>query len=388
MESNTEEPIVIEVNSLYAQFQGLSDKRKAKGIRYRLGDLLVLMVLAKICGQDNPSGMADWVKERGEQLQAFLKLKRARMPHHSTYRRIMAEVVDVAELEQLVHTWFRRKSVGGKPLWIAMDGKVLRGTLDDQQKGTYLLAAYVPSEGLVMMEIAIDGKGSEIPGAVELLKLIDLRHTVVMGDALHTQREISARIVSAGGEYVWFAKGNQPQMETDIALWFDPEPTPAPGVGCLPKDLSSAKETNKGHGRVEERTLTVSSQMKSYLDWPGLEQVFKLERRFTTTNNGAVTHQVVYGFTSLTQSEITPDQLLKKIRAYWGIESGLHYRRDVTLQEDRTRLTKGHAGQVMACLNNLILGLLNHSKKFRFLPAARRYFDAHPNEAFCLISGL
>jgi hypothetical protein len=85
MESITEESIVIEVNSLYAQFQGLSDKRKAKGLRYRPGDLLVLMVLAKLCGQDNPSGIADWVKERGAQLQEFLKLKRARMPVWSKY---------------------------------------------------------------------------------------------------------------------------------------------------------------------------------------------------------------------------------------------------------------------------------------------------------------
>ncbi len=387
MESNTE-GLVIDVDSLYARFKGLKDKRKAKGLRYALVDILVMMTVAKLCGQDNPSGIADWVKNRGEQLHELLKLKRKTMPHHSTYRRITAEVVDVEELEELVHTWFVAKPEAGKQIWVAIDGKVLRGTLDDQQRGTYWLAAYLPSDGLVMMEMAIPGKGHEIPGAVKLLRKIDLRNTVVIGDALHTQREVSAMLVAAGGDYVWFAKGNQPYMESNIRLWFDPDPDPLPGVGYPAKDFESARETNKGHGRMEERVITVSSQLKDFLEWPGLEQVFKLERRFTITKTGQTTQQVVYGFTSLTNHEISAIQLLEKTRSYWGIENGLHYRRDVTFHEDRTRMTKGHAGQVMACLNNLILGLLAGYPKHDFLPALRRYFDANPSAAFSLISGL
>jgi len=68
------------------------------------------------------------------------------------------------------------------------------------------------------MEIALDGKGSEIPGAAQLLKMVDLREKVVMGDALHTQRAISIQIVEVGSNYIWFAKGNQPQLEEDIRL--------------------------------------------------------------------------------------------------------------------------------------------------------------------------
>jgi hypothetical protein len=92
----------------------------------------------------------------------------------------------------------------------------------------------------------------------------------------------------------------------------------------------------------------------------------------------------VYGFTSLTRDEITPLQLLDKIRSYWSVESGLHYRRDVTLREDYTRLTKGRAGQAMACLNNLILGILLSKKMFRTIQTARRYFSAHPGKALNL----
>ena len=92
--------------------------------------------------------------------------------------------------------------------------------------------------------------------------------------------------------------------------------------------------------------------------------------------------------TSLSREEITPKNLLKKIRAYWGIENGLHYRRDVTLREDHTRMTKANAGRIMACLNNLVIGLVFTKTNYAYLPHARRFFDAHPAIAFALITQL
>jgi hypothetical protein len=94
----------------------------------------------------------------------------------------------------------------------------------------------------------------------------------------------------------------------------------------LPKDLEWIQNTQKGHGRIEVRTLTVSSQLKGFLDWPYVKQVFKLERRFTFFKTGTVQEQTVYGLTSLSRAEIAPDHLLEITRSYWGIENGLHYR--------------------------------------------------------------
>jgi predicted transposase YbfD/YdcC len=384
MESNTQAGLIFDVGSLYAHFQGLSDKRKRRGLRYSLATILVLIMLAKTCGENHPSGIAEWAKHRSGMLVELLKLRRETMPADSTYRRILAEVVDVEELEQLSSEYLSGKKFFGKQILVTIDGKVLCGTLDDKQNGTYLLAAYLPSEGIVLMEVAIAGKGSEIPAAPQVLKSIDLREKVVMGDAMHTQRPVSIQIVESGGEYIWFAKGNQPQMEENIRLWFEPDVQPIPGMSFPPKDFETARETNKGHGRLETRTITVSSQLKDFLDWPYLEQIFKLERHFVSLKTGEVQEQTEYGFTSLSREEIAPLKLLKMTRSYWGIENGLHYRRDVTLREDYTRLTKGRAGQAMACLNNLLLGILLSKKKYRTIPTARRYFNAHPAEALDL----
>lgn len=388
MKCNTENDLVFDLGSLYAHLQTLSDMRHPRGLRYPLATILVLLVMAKLCGEDRPSGIAEWAKHRTELLAELLHLKRKRMPHHSTYRRILAEVIAVEELEQISSHYLSGKRYFGKQVMVAIDGKVLRGTLDEAQNGTYLLAAYLPTEGIVLMEVAIEGKGSEIPAAPKVLQSIDLRQKVVMGDALHTQREVSIQIVEAGGDYMWLVKGNQPQLEEDIRLWFEPEPDPIPGVGRVPKDFESAKETTKGHGRIEERTITVSSQLNDFLDWPYLEQVFMLQRRFTYTKTGEIRERVIYGITSIPREKITPGKLLKMTRSYWGIENGLHYRRDVTLLEDRTRMTKGSAGQAMACINNLVLSILLGKMKFRYIPSARRYFDAHPQQAFQLITRL
>jgi len=388
MKSNTAEEHIIDLGSLYTKLQGLSDSRSPRGLRYPLAVILILMVLAKLSGENTPSGIAEWAQYRSEALSEHLKLKRKRMPHHSTYRRIMAEVISPEEFELLVSEYLIGKTYFGKKVLVSIDGKVLRGTLDEKQDGTYLLAAYLPAEGLVLMEIAIDGKGKEIPGALALLKRLDLREKIVMGDALHTQREASREICIAGGDYIWYAKGNQSQMEEDIRLWFEPEPDPIPGQGRLPKDFESAQTTNKGHGRIDERKITVSSQLNDFLDWPFLKQVFELRRCVKNTKTGEIKERVIYGFTSLAREEVTPKELLHLIRAYWGIENGLHYRRDVTLLEDRTRIKNKDAGQIMACINNLILGLLIGKKKFPYLPSARRYFNANLNEAFELIGGL
>lgn len=388
MKCNISEGQVFDVGSLYGKFRELKDKRNPKGLRYELGTLVLLMTLAKICGEDNPSGMADWAKHRRELLCEALQLERKSMPHHSTYRRISEEVLCVEELEEMLSALWSEKRFFGKQVLLAMDGKVLRGTLNDEQKGVYLLAAYLPSEGIVLMEMEVVGKGSEIPTAPKLLKSIDLREKVVMGDALHTQREVSIQIVESGGDYIWLAKGNQPQLEEDIRLWFEPDPTPLAGQSYVPKDFETTHTVSKGHGRLEERSLTVSSQLNDFLDWPYLEQVFKLERRFTTLKTGVVQTQIVYGFTSLSRDKMAPTQLIALIRSYWGIENGLHYRRDVTLREDKTRMTKPHMGRVMACLNNLVLGLLIGKLKFRYLPAARRYFAAFPMQALTLLTQL
>lgn len=179
-------------------------------------------------------------------------------------------------------------------------------------------------------------------------------------------------------------KGNQPQLEDDLRLWFGPDPDPIPGQAYPPKDFATTQSVNKGHGRIEQRTLTASSQLKDFLNWPSHEQVFKLERRFLFLKTSEVEEQVVYEITSLTRDEVSPHSLLQMTRTYWDIENGLHYRRNVTLPPRPDSHDPQKCTRVMACLNNLVLSLLIGKLNYRYLPPARRFFAAHPDQAFAL----
>lgn len=372
---------VINLSSLYGRFQSLTDRRKPKGKRYTLETILLGIFLAKLCGEDKPSGIAEWVQLRGEWLAGVLGLKRKEMPSHHTYRRVLANGVDAEEFESLARTHHRRHGKAGYHVVLSMDGKVIRGTIDvGVSDGLCLLAAYLPGEGITLAQIALPSQQNEISAAPWLLEWVDLRNKVVIGDAIHTQRQVSIQIGRAGGHYLWTVKANQHQFHRDLQDWFDLEVELIPGMGCPPKDFRSATTTTKGHGRIETRTLTTSSQLNDFVDWPFMQQVFKLERMTRMCKSGKRRQEIVYGVTSLSAEEASPEQLLQMLRSYWKIESGLHYRRDVSLHEDQTRFKSHSAAHVMAVINNLILGLLVDSN-FSFIPSARRYFAAHPEAA-------
>ena len=383
MESNTGQ--VINLGGLYQRFCGLKDKRKAKGKRYALATILVGMFLAKLCGEDKPSGMAEWVALRGAWLAQALGLKRKSMPSHHTYRRTLADTVDVQEFEALAREQQRSSGKAGYQVVVAMDGKVVRGTIDlDVSDGLCLLALFLPGEGITLAQLAIGEGQSEVSAAPTLLDWIDLRNKVVIGDALHTQRQISIRIGKAGGHFLWTVKGNHPQLLQDLEDWFDDRVPLLPGQGCPPKDFRSATVSSKGHGRLEVRTLTTSSQLNDFLDWPFLQQVFQLKRTVTLSRTGKTHQETVYGITSLASEQASPAQLLEMLRSYWRIENSLHYPRDVTLHEDQTRFKKHSAAHNMAIINNLLLALLAKSD-FPFVPSARRFFAAHPDQALALL---
>ena len=383
MECNTGR--IINLGSLYTRFQRLVDKRKPKGKRYALATILLVMFLAKLSGEDTPSGIAEWGALRGAWLASMLGLERKSMPSHHTYRRILAEVVDEEEFEELARDHFRHCGEIGYQVVISMDGKVVRGTIDAEvSDGLCLLAIYCPGAGVALAQIAIESKENEIVAAPILLEYVDLRNKVVIGDAMHTQRRVSIQIGKAGGNYIWTVKGNQPQLLQDLQAWFDLKVELLPGMGYPPKDFRSATLTSKGHGRLETRTLTTSSQLNDFLDWPFLQQVFQLERHVTICKTGKKHHEIVYGVTSLSSEQASPDKLLQMLRSYWKIKNGLHYPRDVILHEDHTRFKKHSAAHIMAIINNLVLGLIAKSD-FPFVPGARRYFAAHPDEAFHLI---
>lgn len=384
MECNTNS-MAANPGSLYERLQQIEDTRKKRGIRYTVASVLLFIILGKMCGQNNPFAIAEWVQNRQSSLCEALSLPYTRMPHHSTYRRFL--VLFGIRLEQELGEFLQQMAARLAYEVISFDGKTFRGTITPEDPfGLHLLTAYLPELGIALKQLPVEKeKENEIVIAPKLLEGLDLRNKVVVGDAMQTQRNLSTQIIEHGN-YAWIAKGNQKHVRQAIELLFVPQ-TSKPGMGCPLMDFRSATTIDKHHGRLEERTITMSSLLNDYLDWPGLSQVFKIERRFTHARTGTVHQEVNFGFTSLDANRATPQKMLEILRFEWGIENSLHYRRDVTFQEDKTRMENKIAARCFAMIHNVVIALLNQ-QGFSNHAQACRSFDAQPLKALSLLAGL
>ena len=129
-------------------------------------------------------------------------------------------------------------------------------------------------------------------------------------------------------------------------------------------ERQTATSTDKGHGRLERRTLTSTTALSDrpggrepYLDWPGLAQCFRLVRERTI--GGRTSTQTVFGITSLPRDKADATRLLKLVRAHWSVES-LFWVRDVTFGEDACRAATGSAPVILSALRNAAITLLDH----------------------------
>ena len=369
-------PFAFSLEALAERLHTLTDKRDPRGVRYGLDVLLLVAVLARLAGVTRLEPLADWARLRAAELAALFGIKRQTMPHHSTWSRVFAHAIDVDELERTLGAFFQEQQASAEvpargSIVLAVDGKTLRGTIPTgQTRGVHLVAAYLPHAGVVVSQVAVDHKENEIVAVPKLVAQLDLTGVVVVGDAMQAQRALSVQVVKQRGDYLWFVKENQKTLLQDLELLFE-RPRLATGWSDPSTDFTTAQRVEKGHGRLEERTITVSRILREYVDWPYLDQVFRLERR--VTKHGQTTVEVRYGITSLPPFVASARRLLEIARAEWGIENGLHHRRDVTLHEDACQVRRGQAPQVLAALNNTVLGIVLHAGE-RNLAASQRAF--------------
>ena len=191
---------VFEVGQLQKHLRQIPDPRQPRGIRYGLPVLLSMLVLAKLCGEDKLSGMAEWLRLRETQLTKWLGLARRTLPHVSTYSRVLADL-DLDHVETVIGELFQGQNIAGV---VSLDGKTLRGTIPaGQTQGTHLLAAYAVEQGVVLHQMDVARKTNEMTIAPQLIGKLDLSDCIVTGDALLIQHVICTAIQAADGHYAF-----------------------------------------------------------------------------------------------------------------------------------------------------------------------------------------
>lgn len=382
-------PLAVSSRSLAAAFGRVPDPRRRASVRYALPAILALAVAAIMAQQLSVLAIAEWGARQTPDLLRALGFAAGRSPCQSTVQRLFAKL-DGPALSRALSAHFAPVAV---PLpveagsqGVAIDGKAQRGRLPFQAGGcpVHALTAFCHERGLVLAHEPItqgEDKGeAELTVAPALLARIAWPGRVLTGDALFCQRHLCQQVLEAGGDYLVLVKANQPTLYADIALLFDPPVASAP----LPLlDRREACTIDRGHGRHHEvRTLVASTDLTAYLDWPGLAQVFRLERAWH--QRGADKRALHYGITSLSPQTGPPERLQALKRGHWRIENGLHRTKDVALGEDASLIHCGQGPTVMALLREAALNLFQRAG-VRRISARLRYHSQHPAAAVALL---
>ena len=397
VEQRKQDPLEIDVASLYSAFENVKDGRKDRGKRYPLALILTLLLLGKMAGEQKISGVVDWIKEREGWLRVALNWPK-KFPVNSTYSealagcdgkevaQIIAQVILKARAEEVCSTEPSRLLAQQREeevlIHTAMDGKTMRGTLGhgkEDQPPVHLLSLYDCESGIVLTQEAVKSKENEITASGAFLHPLLVKGRILSADAMHTQKKWCAGVHAYGGYYLLIVKDNQPTVRQDIEDFFE-------DPGADQTDWQYHKKVQKGHGRLEVREIWTSPEMNEWFekDWAAIAQIFKIRR--TVTQRGEVREEIVYGFTSLSRKKANAKRLLDLNQKHWSIENRLHYRRDVTLGEDASQIRRKNAPQTLAALNGAILALMDWMN-VKNVAKQMRHFCAQPQEVLQLLLG-
>lgn len=365
--------------TLVEAFRAVPDPRKRRGQRYPWWLLLTLVAAAMLSGQRHGRGIGQWVREHADELRQALGWTGRCLPSEATLRRALRQV-DLAALEACLAGVVACDGAG--TVGVAMDGKTLRGTRAHGRR--VHLVGLARHDGVILTQVAVAEKSNEITAAPRLLAGRDLTGAVVTVDAELTQRPLARQMRRHGGDYLMAVKDNQPTLRAAIETLFAEPPWLATERA---HEYRRHQTVEKGHGRVETRTLEASPSLNGYLDWPHLGQVLRRTCRRVRIATGEITEEVHYGVTSLAWERVGAATIERLWRGHWSIENRVHYVRDVSFGEDAQQAWRGQTPQALAAIRNALINLARRAG-WRYVPDALRHYGANVQRALAALGAV
>jgi len=340
----------------------LPEPRRLQGIRYPLRSVVVIALMAMICGCDDAEAMEVWGKANAEWLASVLELPHG-PPTQDVFLAVFAALNPEA-FSAVFRAWAQLLTLRLKPAdkHIAVDGKTSRHSFDTAagRPAIHTVSAYLSAAGLVLGQQKTGEKSNEIVAIPELLRVLDLHGADVTIDAMGCQTHIAATIVDGGGAYLLGVKDNQPTLRQDLETTFQEaadsrrracDEAPRPAVEVF-------TESDKGHGRVEQRTVRLCRDLTWLTTadrWPGLSCVVQVTRERTVLATQKTSVETAYYIGSQAQPNV--ESLAAIIRRHWGIENNLHWVLDLAFAEDAARHRARHTAQNLATLRHFALNI-------------------------------
>lgn len=324
-------------------------RRETKNKLHKLIDIVMIVLCSVLSGIEDWANMELFAEEKEEWFRRFLELPNG-IPSHDT----LSDVVGRLD-RKVFATCFIRWVKAGLPQLaeehIAIDGKSLRGSRQEEESMVHLVSAYASKAQLVLGHQAVEGKSNEITAIPKLLGLLDIEGALVTIDAMGCQKDIASMIVEKKADYVLALKGNHEQLHEAVKLWLDTE--------WEKGRLSITQTVEKGHGRIETRRYAVSDRiewLEQKKDWIGLKSVGVVES--TRESGGKISVERRYYLNSIDDLS----HFAETVRAHWQTENQQHWVLDVQFGEDANRSRKDHSAQNLALVRRAALNLLRHAE--------------------------
>lgn len=340
---------------LLEYLSNIFDPRRKQGQLYDLPHVLLFSILAILCGASSYRKIQRFIYGHRVLLNKVFDLNWKRAPAHTSIRYII-QGLNTDDVEQIFRQYSNALSsdeeLSKGRLYVAIDGKQLRGSFDpfEGRRAAHLISAFCQGEPLILGHLETDEKSNEIPAVQQLIEELELKHCVFTLDAMHCQKKTIDIVKETDNDLIVQVKGNQPNLLKAVQY--------AKNI-CPPVSLDEQYEHTRNRMTTRDVTVFEAKPVLANLpDWKdSIACVIQVERMTDTfetrTHQWKRSSEIAYYVSTNLEHAST---FAKAIRGHWGIENREHYIRDVTLNEDASRIRKNPG--VFARLRSFALNIL------------------------------
>jgi len=350
------------------------DYRHPSYTRHLLGDIIMITFFAMLGNANEWEEIESFARKKEKWLRKYLALPYG-VPTDDTFRIVIGNInvehffeLAVQLLMETVSGIIGFSEAGAEfheKAILSVDGKESRGsgrkdTGNGEVRALQTLNVYSADYGMCLAQKFIGEKTNEIPAAQEVLKLMDLKDTIVTADAMNCQKGTVSVIAEGKGDYVLAIKGNQPLLYEEVRAFFEE----VKKKEILESGSGYKKTIEKEHGGAAHREYYITEDIGWYADrkeWKNLKSFGMVHK--TVVRGEQKEEEYRYYICSIGADA---EEFERASRGHWKVENSLHWQLDFTFGDDKnTSMAKTGAKnlQIMKKIVMAVLGIVKESYK-------------------------
>lgn len=338
------------MKSLFEQFEVIEDPRDIRGKRHKLINILIMTIYGILLKETDFTSIAYFLKLNEAYFTELLNLEYG-TPSHDTLSNVFA-VIEPKVFMEIFIDWTKQLVKTKTGQVINIDGKAVKSATDKINGGNtpYIVSAFLSDVGLSLGQVKVDDKSNEITAIPELLDLLDIKGATITIDAIGTQETIVKKIVKKKGHYVLPVKKNQKELRKDIKSYFE-EQNNLKGH----KEIAFKRTLEKDHGRIEIRDYYLTNNISTIKDkgkWGTVKAIAYVKVHIIIGDEESIIDKYY-----IMDQELSVERFAEITRKHWQIETSLHWRLDVILDEDHSRNRVGNSINNLAIIRKIVFNL-------------------------------